>query len=347
MNAPQDLSPFQLLWVLDDGASFGPDSDLFTTRALMEGGLSDLRVRQQITTLGRIATIGGIACAGCVPVEASSFGADPVSFVGVEDRPILSFDAVFVRVDPPITERFRHALIQLAFEEDRVWFVNSPSAILAKGSKLFNQRFNDRLAPGIISAEIGRLVAELRRSPSVDFVAKPLDLAGGRSVIRLRANDPSAQQRLEMLVQEHGFVHLQRFVDEVETEGEIRHLVFSGSIVAAWRKRPARGDYRANLDQGATVEHLARDYDFSDAEAIVRRVSATAPGFVFYSLDLIGPFINELNVENTGGLPNADMLYGRDHALVIRNLLCTELARRRALQMASDVGGHRLEVAPC
>ncbi|WP_246774323.1 ATP-grasp domain-containing protein [Bradyrhizobium diazoefficiens] len=298
----------------------------------MIAGLAEPRISQFLTTLGRIATAAGTPTAACVPVYRQMLDSDLLSLADSVRCPVADFDAVFVRADPPITQRFRHALIQLALEETRVWFVNSPTAILALGSKIFNQRFHDRLAPGVVAAELEPLLAEMRRSPESDFVAKPLDLAGGRDVLRLQCGDADSAATLQRLIDAHGFIHLQRFVEQVQTEGEIRYLVFHGSILAAWRKRPAPGDYRANLDQGATIERLPQGHDFSDAEAIVSRVTAVAPGFVFYSIDTIGPFVNELNVENIGGLPSADALYGRDHAGIVIDRLCAELERRRAFR---------------
>lgn len=330
MTARTGHERHQVLWVLEDGAGFGPGSDLHTTRALIVAGLAERRVAQHLTTLGRISTADGTPAVACIPVDRQGLDVHPLSFSGAVRRTLATFDAVFIRVDPPITQRFRHALIQLAMEEHRVWFINSPSAILARGSKLFNQRVHDWLAPGLVAADPDLLLKEMQAWPGAEFVAKPLDLAGGRDVVRLRAGDPAAAPLLRTLTHSHGFIHLQRFVPAVEADGEIRHLVFNGRILAAWRKRPAPGDYRANLDQGATVERLPPEADLALAKAVARRVSAIAPGFVFYSIDTIGPYVNELNVENTGGLPNADALYGRDHARLIIELMCAELQRRRA-----------------
>lgn len=322
MRQPPSNAPIEILWVLDDGASFAPLADLFTTQALMTRALHDASFRQSITTLGRIATIDGSAFAHGLPVDARLISQVPIPFDGAVMRPVTDFDVVFIRVDPPVTERFRHALIQLAAAERQgVLFINSPAAILSSGSKLFNLRFTDLLAPGLVSAEADVLLAHMARSEACEFVAKPLDQAGGRGVTRLRRGDPRVRQLLSALIEEHGFLHLQRFVPQVQTEGEIRHLIFRGQLISAWRKVPASGDYRANLDQGARVQALPADHDFGLLRAIVQRVGEEEPGFVFYSIDTIGPYVNEFNVENVGGLPSANALYGVDHARKILDLL--------------------------
>lgn len=331
MKRPNDQPPVELLWVLADGASFAPDADLLTTEMLVRGAQADGRFRQWLTTLGRIATVDGEVSAACVPVEPARIDRVPIPMDGATRRRIVDFDCVFIRVDPPITQRFRHALIQLGMGERRgVKFVNSPTAILSRGSKLFNQVFAYHMSPGIVSADLAQLEAFLAARPEALWVAKPLDLAGGRDVHRLAVGDPDIGEKLARLIDMHGFIHLQRYLPEVETLGEVRHLVFAGRIVAAWRKVPAPGDYRANLDQGARVEALPSAYDFGHAAAIVEEVTAAERGFVFYSLDTIGPYINELNVENTGGLPNADALYGKRHADVILDILADFAAPRRA-----------------
>ncbi|MDN2567973.1 hypothetical protein N1F89_17250 [Aquibium sp. A9E412] len=328
MSAPGGR--LRILWVLEDGAGFGPGRDLLTTEALMRRALRDGRFVQRLTTLRRIATHGATVTADAVAVESGRLAVDPIPFDGARRVPVAGFDAVFVRVDPPIGEPVRHALLQLARVEREagVLFVNSPAAVLSRGSKLFNLEFAAHLAPGLVSADVATLVAHVEAAGG-HFVAKPLDRAGGTDVVRVEAGAPELTARLAALAGRYGFLHVQRYLPEVAHLGEVRHLVFDGRILAAWRKLPAAGDHRANLDRGARTVALAADHDRTAAAALAAAVSRREPGFLFYSLDTIGTRLNELNVENTGGLPDADALYGGDHAGLLLDRLAGRLAVAR------------------
>lgn len=314
--------PYRLLWILDDGVGFDPRYDMLTTETLIKTARTDQRFIQFVTTISQIATMTDGIIAMCVAADDDHLKSEYISMQGSRAMAIATFDAVFIRVDPPITERIRHAMIQLtrSEREEETLFINSPSDILMRGSKLFNLEFNDVIVENMVRADPVALTGHIRRSGG-QWVVKPLDRAGGEGVVRLDAKERGLKKKLITLVEKYGFLNVQPYLPVVETEGEIRHLVFGGEIIAAWRKLPSPGDFRANLDQGAFIKALASDHDYSQAGRIIARVAERVPGFRFYSLDMIGPYLNELNVENTGGLPNADELYGVGHANKILEIL--------------------------
>lgn len=317
-----DADGFQILWVLDDGVGFDPDCDLLTTEAILQAAQRDPRFRQSVTTISRIATVNDRVSASCVPDDPAHIESMPLSMSGAMHREIEAFDVVFLRVDPPISEPVRHAFLQLARVERRgkVLFVNSPTAILSRGSKLFNLEYPSLIAPGVVSADPELLQSHARNEGGL-WVAKPLDRAGGVGVELLSAGGAELSDRLRNLTREYGQIHLQRFLPDVTTQGELRHLVFCGRVIAAWRKVPPPGDFRTNLDQGATIAGIPVGERFTGVDALVRRIGQDEPGFRFYSIDTIGGRVNELNVENVGGLPAADVLYGCEHARLILDRL--------------------------
>lgn len=327
----------QVLWIIDDETGFDPDCDLLTTEAILRAGRRDARFRQSVTTISRIATMDDRVLAACVPDAPEHIDQTPIAMSGAVLCEIDAFDVVFIRVDPPITERIRHAFLQLARVERRggVTFVNSPTAILSRGSKLFNLEFPSLIAPGIVSAD-PELLHRHACENGGRWVAKPLDRAGGTGVESLSAQAESIADRLAALTERYGHIHLQRFVPEVTAQGEIRHIVFCDRVIAAWRKIPPAGEFRTNLDQGATIAPIALGERFPGLDALVRRIGAVEPGFRFYSVDTIGDRLNELNVENVGGLPAADSLYGIDHAGVILDRLI-QVVRGPALAPMSEI----------
>ncbi|HZH16135.1 MAG TPA: hypothetical protein VE057_17430 [Archangium sp.] len=311
-----------MLWVLAEDVHFGPGSDLLTTEALLKAFAGHPAVTQSLTTLRRLGMGADGVYVICRPFEPGDLSGARVAFDGASRARVDGFDVVFVRVDPPVTEPFRHALMLLGHveEQGRVLFINSPRAICARGSKLLNLRFRDLLAPSLVTGALQEGLSFLRTQGAARWVAKPLDRASGTDVIRFSPDE--GEQVLRRLLDVYGFIQLQEYLPEVERTGELRCLVFGGELVAAWRKVPAAGDFRANLDHGATVHPVEPAAAERLARPLMERLASLEPGFRFYSADFIGERLNELNVENVGGLSSADRLYGRDHAaLILKRLL--------------------------
>jgi glutathione synthase len=104
----------------------------------------------------------------------------------------------------------------------------------------------------------------------------------------------------------------QRFVSEVAA-GDKRILLFDGHPAGAVNRVPQAGDHRANLHVGgmavATVL-TERDREICDALGPALR----ALGQVFVGIDVIGPWLTEINVTSPTGLQEAGRFSGRDLA---------------------------------
>ena len=132
---------------------------------------------------------------------------------------------------------------------------------------------------------------------------------GGRGVLLLDASDPNLEA-LVTLSTDGGArrVLVQAFVEEA-TEGDKRILLVDGEVLGAFVRKPKPGDFRGNLSSGATAHAAgltARD------EAIVARLvpDLRARGQRFVGIDVIGPYLTEVNVTSPMGLRELDVLHG-------------------------------------
>ncbi len=84
-------------------------------------------------------------------------------------------------------------------------------------------------------------------------VIKPVVGAGAFGLKRIAAANPETWQDLDTLAPHI----LQRFLPEVESEGELSFVFFGGTYSHAVRKRARPGDIRVQVDWGGTVEVIA------------------------------------------------------------------------------------------
>ena len=131
------------------------------------------------------------------------------------------------------------------------------------------------------------------------------EVFSGRGVLRLDRHDPNLGSLIE--ISTHGgarAVIVQRFLREV-AEGNKRIFVLAGEPAGAVYRYPQAGDFRIG-DPAAQAPVTARDRE------ICARLAPTLRrhGIHLAGLDVIGPFLIEVNVTSVGALRKADALLG-------------------------------------
>ena len=113
-----------------------------------------------------------------------------------------------------------------------------------------------------------------------DVVVKPTISAGAYRTHRFRAGDAAhyADELAQILV-DRGLL-IQPFLPEIERDGELSLLFFDGEYSHAVRKRPARGDYRVQLQYGGTIEPVTPQREWIDG---ARACIAAAPALPVYA----------------------------------------------------------------
>ena len=151
-----------------------------------------------------------------------------------------------------------------------------------------------------------------------DWIAKPPAGSFGRKVFFLNKQTTNRLAILNLLAgsQSEQYTLLQRYVAEI-SGGEKRVLIANGSIIGQYLRTPAL-DHRTNLMQGGipsccslTIDEL--NYCNQIADYLQEN------GALFAGIDLVFPFIIEINVLSPGGLATLEALGGPNHANKVIN----------------------------
>jgi glutathione synthase len=297
----------RLLFVMDPAHTMLPDKD--TSFAFMEA-----------------AEARGHACFHCLVSDVGAEGArvtvrarrirvarqSPfVALEDAEDFALESFQAVLIRKDPPFDAAYLHLTQVLDLCERGPFVMNEPRGLRLANEKLFALRFAAWMPRTLVSASPDAIVAFVQAEKQA--VLKPLDGAGGSSVVRLTLGDKNVPALIDMLTLEGTrLAMVQRFEPSVE-KGDKRVLLLGGKLLGAIRRVPQPSDFRANIHVGGQVELTAL------TEREQRLVEAVGPALVeaglwFVGLDLIAEQLIEVNVTSPTGIQQLGRLGGGDPA---------------------------------
>ena len=212
--------------------------------------------------------------------------------------------AVFMRTEPPLDQTYLTATLILDLVDPGCTaLVNDPGGLRACSEHLLPLRFPDLIPPTIVTADEGAIRSFLAEHQTA--VVKPVDGFSGRGVLRLDRHDPNLGSLIEMST--HGGACagvVQRFLREVAA-GNKRIFVVTGEPVGAVYRFPRAGDFRIG-NPAAEAPLTARDRE------ICARLAPTLRrhGIRLAGLDVIGPYLIEVNVTSVGALRKADALLG-------------------------------------
>jgi len=208
---------------------------------------------------------------------------------------LADVDAVMMRKDPPFDLEYLYAthLLDLAEAEGARVF-NRPRGIRDHNEKLAIAKFAEYAPVTLVTRDIAALHAFV--DAHADVIVKPLDGMGGTSIFRVRRDDPNRNVIFET-VAHYGArtVMIQRYIPEI-AEGDKRVLVIAGRPVPyALARIPKPGETRGNLAAGG--RGVAKPLDARDLE-IAEGLGPTlwADGLLVVGLDIIGPYLTEVNV---------------------------------------------------
>jgi len=212
--------------------------------------------------------------------------------------------AVFVRTEPPIDSAYTTALLILdLIDPTRTAMVNDPRGIRMCSEHLLPLSFPDLIPPTTVTADEHTIRSFLGEHGAA--VVKPVDGFSGRGVLRLDRHDPNLASLIE-IASDNGAraVIVQRFLREVDS-GNKRIFMVAGEPVGALNRYPVAGDFRiGNPTTEAPV--TARDLEIcSQLAPILMR-----NGIHLAGLDVIGPYLIEVNITSVGALRKADALLG-------------------------------------
>lgn len=234
--------------------------------------------------------------------------APPYATLGARERRFLSdASVVLLRQDPPFDMAYVTSTYLLESLPAKTKVLNDPFHVRNNPEKLFPLQFAPFCPPGCITRNAADIEA-FRRAHG-DIVIKPLYGHGGHGVFRLSRDDANAQALVEMLLRERGEpLVLQPFLPEVATQ-EKRILLIGGEVAGAIGRIPPQGDIRSNLRVGGKAvptELTPRQREICEALAPVLREKK----LLLVGLDVIGDWLNEINITSPTGLRQLKALYG-------------------------------------
>lgn len=234
--------------------------------------------------------------------------------LGPEARTVLAeVDLVMMRKDPPFDMEYVYAtyLLERARDAGAV-VVNDPTSLRDCNEKFYATRFTD-VTPPLIVATRGDLLLDFHAEHG-DVVFKKLDGMGGKSIFRVRRDDPNLRVIIETLTRDGDSpVMAQKFIPEIEA-GDKRILLIDGEPVPyALARIPKAGESRGNLAAGGegVGQPLSERGAFIAAHVgpeLRRR------GLRFVGIDVIGDYLTEINVTCPTCIRELDRQFGLDIA---------------------------------
>jgi glutathione synthase len=237
----------------------------------------------------------GLTAARVRPLALSADDHDWYRAGEPQERPVRDFAAVLMRKDPPFDMEYVYSTYLLeAAERQGARVFNRPRAIRDTNEKFAVAEFRDFTAPTLVTRDASRVDAFIDEQG--DVVVKPLDGMGGASIFRVRRDDPNRNVILETVgLNGTRTMMAQRYIPEIR-EGDKRILLIAGEVVPYCLARiPRPGESRGNLAAGGrgVAQPLAeRDREIAAALA----APLWREGMLVTGIDVIGPFLTEVNV---------------------------------------------------
>lgn len=238
------------------------------------------------------------------PFKGGDWTANDVSPV---DLFLDEIDFCHMRKDPPVDTAYFQTTLLLDRLPKSVLQVNPVHLLRRYCEKLIPLHFPDLFPETLICRGLEELTVFFKQFG--DIVVKPLNSCGGRSVYRVSVNDADWSSTLARLVAESsGFLQAQRFLPE-SSAGDKRVLMLGGEILGSLRRIPVAGDFRSNINAGGTFTacSLTRE-DLAICERVGKWLAEQ--GIHFAGVDLVGPYLLEINITSPSCLVELNELAG-------------------------------------
>ena len=248
---------------------------------------------------------------------------DHVTIAPPRTADLSTFDAVLLRQDPPFDMAYITNTHLLERIHPKTLVVNHPAEVRNAPEKIWVLDFQDLMPPTLVSRSIADIQAF--RARYKDIVIKPLYGNGGAAVFRIRPDDSNLNALMEFFHQwSREPVMVQEYRPEVRS-GDKRIILVDGEVAGAINRVPAEGETRSNMHVGGQPKPT--DLTARDLEICARLgPELKRRGLIFVGIDVIGPYLTEINVTSPTGIRQVKAFGGAD----IASLIWDAIERRRA-----------------
>jgi glutathione synthase len=227
---------------------------------------------------------------------------------------LSELDVVLLRQDPPFDMSYITTTHLLERIHPKTLVVNDPAHVRNAPEKVFVLDFLDLMPPTLVTRnaeDVKRFRAEHK-----DIILKPLYGNGGASVFHVPPGDTNLNSLIELFqtVFREPFM-VQQYRPEVRA-GDKRIILVDGEVVGAVNRVPAADETRSNLHVGGVA--AATELTPRDREICARLgPELRERGLLFTGIDVIGPYLTEINVTSPTGIRQIKMFGGPDIAALI------------------------------
>ena len=216
-------------------------------------------------------------------------------------------DVILLRQDPPFDMSYITSTYLLDLVKEKVRVLNDPTGVRSSPEKLLATHFFHLAPKTLITSDRTEIKAFFAQHK--EAVVKRLYGNAGKEVWRFKDGESGTEDFLDSYFASNTEPLLfQPFLPEV-MQGDKRIILFGGEPVGAVNRIPKAGEFRANLALGATGEAAplnGRDREICEQLAPFLKLM----GLYFVGIDVIGPWLSEINTTSPTGLVIIDKLYG-------------------------------------
>lgn len=223
-------------------------------------------------------------------------------------------DVILLRQDPPFDMGYITTTHLLERIHPDTLVVNDPNQVRNAPEKVFVLDYQDLMPPTMVTRNLEDVRAF--RDKHEDIIVKPLYGNGGAGVFRLKPGDTNLNSLVELfqLSFREPFM-VQEYRDEVR-QGDKRIILVDGEVAGIINRVPAEDEARSNMHVGGRAEPV--ELNERDREICERLGPALRErGLLFTGIDVIGPYLTEINVTSPTGIRQVKAFGGNDIAALI------------------------------
>ena len=202
-------------------------------------------------------------------------------------------------------------------------FVNSVESLM-----YFNNKYILNFLPSFVKTPksyasndaeyLYEIVCENKKQST--WILKPPAESMGRNVFILKKGDTNIKALIQMLTGNSAMSYciLQEFINEISEKGEKRVLIARGEVICSYTRMPQEDDHRTNLHQGS--EPVVSELTTEEKQYCLKIANYFKKiGVNYIGLDMVFPYILEVNVVNPGGLSTIQGISEKDYSLNVIN----------------------------
>ena len=206
-------------------------------------------------------------------------------------------------------------------QQQGVIVLNDPTSLADAFNKAYFQHYPEAVRPVTLITRSVEEISDFVKSQKGRAVLKPLQGSGGSNVFVLKSGQDSNVKQMVEAISRDGYVVAQEYLPAAK-DGDVRMFVMNGQPltvngkVAAFRRKPAKGESRSNMKVGGKAARVEMTDSLRQIVEIVRP-KLIEDGMFLVGLDIVGDKLMEVNVFSPGGLGSAQRMEGEDFAVAV------------------------------